>query len=55
MNGCLRAMIGLSLIRLLLDGLLPEGDTARYADLGLSLATMLCMLSGCLGLLQGAG
>ena len=51
MNGCLRAMIGLSLIRLLLDGLLPEGDTARYADLGLSLAMMLCILHGFLSVL----
>ena len=55
MNGFLRTMIGLSLVRLLLDGLLPEGDTARYADLGLSLAMMLCMLSGFVALLQGAG
>ncbi len=55
MNGCLRAMIGLSLIRLLLDGLLPEGDAARYADLGLSLAMMLCILGGLMGLLRGTG
>ena len=55
MNGYLRTLIGLSLIRLLLDGLLSEGDIARYADLGLSLAMMLCMLGGFLGLLQGAG
>ena len=46
MNAFLRALIGLSLIRLLLDGLLPEGETARYADLGLSLAMMLCILHG---------
>ncbi|MBQ7520629.1 MAG: hypothetical protein IJU12_09930 [Clostridia bacterium] len=48
-------LIGLSLIRLILDGLLPEGDAARYADLGLGLTMMLCMMNGLGTLLRGAG
>ena len=55
MNGFLRLMTGLSLLRLLLDALLPEGDSARFADLGLGLAVMLCMMRGLAGLLRGAG
>ena len=51
----MRVLIGLSLIRLVLDGLLPEGDAARWADLGLSLAMMLCMLQGFISFLRGAG
>ncbi len=55
LSAFLRMMIGLALVRLILDGLLPEGGSARAADLGLGLAMMLCMLNECLALLQGAG
>ena len=55
MNGFLRRIAGLCLIRMLLDMALPEGGSARAADLGLGLAMMLCMLNECLALLQGAG
>ncbi len=44
MTGFLRQIIGLCLLRLLIDLLLPEGDAARYAALGVELCMMLCML-----------
>lgn len=34
----------LSLIRLMMDLMLPEGDAKRYADLGVGLCVMLCLL-----------
>jgi hypothetical protein len=40
----LRRIIYLSLARMILDMLLPEGDAGRYADLGVGLCMMLCML-----------
>ena len=46
MNGFLQQIVGLCLIRLLLDWLLPEGDSASWAGLGLELCMMLCMLRG---------
>ena len=54
MNGFLTAIVGLGLIRLILDAALPPGDTARYAALGTELAVMLCMLRA-LKLLLSAG
>ena len=55
MNAFLRQIIGLSLIRIVLDAALPEDDTGRFSSLGMELAMMLCMLNECLALLQGAG
>ena len=46
MNGFLRRMIGLCLMRMILQWMLPEGDSARYAGLGMELALILCMLQG---------
>lgn len=54
MRGFLREMIGLCLIRMVMDGLLPEGDSAKYADLGVGLCVMLCMLRAFLSLLREA-
>ena len=44
MSVFLRRIIGLSLARLILDMLLPEGDAGRYADLGVGLCLTACML-----------
>ncbi len=52
MNAFLRRIIGLCLIRLILDFMLPEGDSRRYADLGMELSLMLCMLQGLKSLLD---
>ena len=46
MNGFLRRIAGLCLIRMLLDMALPEGDCAAWAELGMELAVMLCILEG---------
>ena len=46
MMGFLKQLTGLCLVRLVLDFLLPEGDAARYADLGVELCMMVCMLRG---------
>ena len=46
MNGFLRRIAGLCLIRLLLDMALPEGEGAAWAELGMELAVMLCILEG---------
>ena len=46
MNEFLQQLVGLCLIRLVLDGLLPEGDSASWANLGLELSMMLCVLYG---------
>ena len=46
MMGFLKQLTGLCLLRLVLDFLLPEGDAARYADLGVELCMMVCMLRG---------
>lgn len=54
MKDFLREMIGLCLIRMVTDGLLPEGDGAKFADLGLGLCEMLCMLKAFLSLARGA-
>ena len=54
MNAFLKSIVGLSLIRLILDAALPEGDSARYAALGTELMAMLVMLRA-LAALLGAG
>ena len=41
----------LSLIRLMMDLLLPDGEAKRYADLGAGLCLMLCMLNALQGLM----
>ena len=46
MNVFLRRIAGLCLIRMLLDMALPEGDCAAWAELGMELAVMLCILEG---------
>ena len=46
MNGFLRRIAGLCLIRMLLDMALPEGECAAWAELGMELAVMLCILDG---------
>ena len=51
MNAFLRQIIGLSLIRIILDAALPEDDTGRFSSLGMELAMMLCMLRALAGLL----
>ena len=52
MMGFLKQMTGLCLIRLVLDFLLPEGEAARYAELGVELCMMVCMLRGALLLVR---
>lgn len=42
----LKQLTGLCLARVMLDFILPEGDASRYADLGVELCFMLCMLRG---------
>lgn len=46
MNVFLRRIAGLCLIRMLLDMALPEGECAVWAELGMELAVMLCILDG---------
>jgi len=51
MTAFLRRIIGLCLARMILDMILPEGDSARYADLGVGLCMMACMLEALRGVL----
>ena len=53
MTDFLRRIMGLSLVRLLLDMLLPEGDSRRYADFGAGLCLTLCMLRALLRVIRG--
>lgn len=53
MNGFLGKIVGLCLMRMLADMALPEGDSRRWADLGVGLSMMLCMLDALLSLLRG--
>lgn len=46
MNVFLRRIAGLCLIRMLLDMALPEGECAAWAELGMELTVMLCILEG---------
>ena len=57
MNAYLRQMIGLGLLSMLLDMIQPDGESGKYAELGIELSLMLCMLRGLnalLGFLKGA-
>ena len=53
MSVYLKTIVGLCLIRLVLDAALPQGETARYAALGTELAAALCMLRALNALLAG--
>lgn len=55
MNAFLKTMVGLCLIRLIIDAALPQGDTARCCALGTELAAMLCMLRALAALLSAGG
>lgn len=44
MKEMLMQTVSLSLLRLIMDLILPEGDAKRYADLGVGLCVMLCLL-----------
>ena len=48
----IKQLTGLCLIRLVMDFILPEGDSSQYAVLGVELCMMLCMLHG---IFQAAG
>ena len=53
MNVFLRQLSGLCLIRMLMDLMLPEGDSRRYADLGMGLVQLLHMLGAMIQMLGG--
>lgn len=53
MKAFLRRIMGLSLLRLLLEMLLPDGDSRRYADFGAGLCLTLCMLQALLQAIRG--
>ena len=53
MNLFLRRMTGLCLLGMLLDMILPEGESGKYAALGMELCLLLCMLRGLHDLLNG--
>ncbi len=51
MSVFLQRIIGLSLARMILDMILPEGDAGRWADLGVGLCMMISMLEALAALL----
>lgn len=53
MNIFLRGIAMLSLVRLLVDMLAPEGNTRRFCDMALGFVLMLSMLRAARSLLQG--
>lgn len=53
MKEFLLTTVGLSLIRLIMDLVLPEGEIRRYTDLGAGLMMMLCMLRALIRLTGG--
>jgi len=53
MSGFLREITGLCLMRLLMEMLLPEGECRRYAEAGIGLMLMICMLHALQSLLRG--
>ena len=53
MNLFLKQLAGLCLIRLLMDLMLPEGESRRYANLGMGLLQLMHMLGALIGLLGG--
>ena len=54
MSAFLQTAAGLCLTGLLMDMILPEGDSRRFAELGVGLSMTLCMLRTLLLLLRGA-
>ena len=55
MKEFLLTAVGLSLMRLIMDLALPEGEISRYADLGAGLMMMICMLRALIRLTGGLG
>ena len=55
MNLFLKQLTGMCLLRLLMDLMLPEGESRRYADLGMGLVQMVHMLGALMRLLGGIG
>ena len=53
MNGFLRVIAALALIRMVADMLLPSGETAEIVDFGVGLCMALCMLGQMMLLLRG--
>ena len=53
MSEFLRQITGLCLMGMVLDMILPEGDSRRFAELGVGLIAMLCMLRSLTSLLRG--
>lgn len=53
MKEFLQNIVGLCLMRLLMEMALPEGDARRYADLGAGLCLMVCMLRALRQTLRG--
>ena len=53
MNAFLRSVSMLSLLRMTIELLLPEGSTRRLCDMILGLAAMLCVLTALRRLLIG--
>ncbi len=54
MSAYLTSVICLSVMRMALSMLLPDGDTRRYADLGVGLAVTLQLLRALGDLMRGA-
>lgn len=54
MSAYLTSVICLSVLRMALSILLPDGDTRRYADLGVGLAVTLQLLRALYGALRSA-
>jgi len=55
MREFLQAAAGLGMIRLVLDLALPEGESGKYADLGVGLMMMALMLRALFALIRGTG
>lgn len=53
MNTFLHRIAGLCLLGMVLDLALPEGDARGFAELGVGLSMMLCMLNMLVLLLRG--
>lgn len=54
MSAYLTSVICLSVMRMAISMLLPDGDARRYADLGVGLAVTLQLLRALYALLRGA-
>lgn len=55
MKEFLQSVAGLGMIRLLMDLALPEGESGKYADLGVGLMMMALMLRAFAALIRGTG